>query len=65
MSKKNDLFSGVPEHVRDVHCDVTSCAYHDGTGFCTANEIKIGPSYAVSSTQTVCATYRPRYVREI
>ena len=54
-----------PEHIRGVHCDVTSCAYHDGTNYCTAGEVKIGPSYAVSSTETICATYRPRYFREV
>ena len=51
--------------IKGIVCGVKSCAYHDGTSFCTANEIRIGPSYAVSSTQTVCATYRPRYVRDI
>ena len=56
---------GAPDHVRGIRCDVSSCAYHDGVNFCTAREVKIGPSYAVSSTETVCATYRPRYFRTV
>lgn len=52
-------------HIRGVRCDVESCAFHDGVNYCTAEEVKIGPSYAVSSTQTICASYRPRYFRSL
>lgn len=63
--EKRELFENTPEHIRSLKCDVSSCAFHDGTSFCTAREVKIGPSYAVSSTETVCATYRPRYFRSV
>lgn len=64
MGKREDK-GLVPEHIRGIRCDVSSCAYHDGVSFCTADQVKIGPSYAVSSTETVCATYRPRYFRGV
>jgi hypothetical protein len=28
--------------------------------FCTANHITVGPSTAANSTQTVCATFKPK-----
>lgn len=52
-------------HIRAITCDVASCAYHDGTNYCTAEKVKIGPSYAVSSTETICATYKPKYFRNV
>lgn len=64
MSKK-EFSDSARDCIRALRCDVTSCSYHDGTGFCTAREVKIGPSYAVSSTETICATYRPRYFRGV
>ncbi len=54
-----------PQHVRALKCDVASCAYHDGANYCTAEHVKIGPSYAVSSTETICATYKPKYFRNV
>lgn len=60
---KHEMHDHAVEHIRALRCDVSSCAYHDGTNFCTAREVKIGPSYAVSSTETICATYRPRYFK--
>lgn len=53
------------EHIHGIRCDVSSCAYHDGVNYCTAGEVKIGPSYAACSTETVCATYRARYFRTV
>lgn len=64
MAKKETREHSV-EHIRGIRCDVSSCAYHDGVNFCTADQVKIGPSYAVSSTETICATYRPRYFRGV
>ncbi len=46
-------------HVQ-IACDVKSCVYHDGESACSADAIRIGPGYAASRTDTVCATYKPR-----
>lgn len=46
-------------HIKGVCCDVKNCAYHDGESRCTAKEITVGPSYASSSNDTVCATFKP------
>ena len=45
-----------------VSCDVTNCIYHNGTNTCTAAKINVGPSYANSSTDTVCATFKQKNI---
>lgn len=42
-----------------VHCDVKNCAYHKDNDICTAGKIKVGPNHAISSTDTVCDTFKP------
>jgi hypothetical protein len=42
-----------------ITCDVTNCYYNEHQT-CCAEEIKVGPQYAASSSDTVCATFRPR-----
>ncbi len=48
------------KHIRGISCDVRNCAHHDGDCYCTAEQITVGPSYATSSTDTVCATFRQK-----
>lgn len=43
-----------------ISCDVHNCVYHAGESHCTANKIAVGPSSAVTSADTVCATFKPR-----
>ena len=45
-------------HVDGVYCDVTNCVYHDGKQHCHAGSIQVGPTFAVSSADTVCATFQ-------
>lgn len=47
------------DHIKGVCCDVKNCVHHDGECSCTAKEITVGPSYASSSSDTVCATFKP------
>ena len=47
---------------RGVLCDVINCVYHDGESRCTAEKINVGPSYATSCTDTVCATFKQKTV---
>ncbi|MCQ2433037.1 MAG: DUF1540 domain-containing protein [Clostridia bacterium] len=48
------------KHIRGISCDVRNCVYHDGDNYCTAEKIAVGPSYATSCTDTVCATFKQR-----
>ncbi len=47
------------EHIKGVCCDVKNCVHHDGDHACTAKEITVGPSYASTSGDTACATFKP------
>lgn len=47
-------------HIRGISCDVRNCVYHDGDSYCTADRVAVGPSYATSCTDTVCATFKQR-----
>ncbi len=47
------------EHIKGICCDVKNCVHHDGEHACTAKEIIVGPSYATSSSDTACATFKP------
>lgn len=42
-----------------VNCEVTNCVYHDKKLKCTAGKIKVGPTYASHSSETVCSTFKP------
>lgn len=46
--------------IKGIKCDVKNCVYHDKGNCCTAGEIAVGPSYAVSSSETICATFKPK-----
>ena len=50
----------VPEHIRDLSCNVKSCVYNEDDRYCTAERINVGPAHALSGTETVCATYKKR-----
>ena len=47
-------------HIAGVSCYVKNCVYHDEYDRCTADRIAVGPTYATSSSDTVCATFRPK-----
>lgn len=51
------------KHIKGIGCDVKNCAYHDGDCYCTADKVTIGPSYATSSADTVCATFKEKSFR--
>lgn len=48
------------KHIKGITCDVKNCVYHDGDAYCTADRIAVGPTYASSTSDTVCATFRPK-----
>lgn len=47
-------------HIDGIVCNVTNCEYHDCDTHCTAKEIAVGPSYATTSQDTVCATFKQK-----
>ena len=49
-----------PKHIQGITCDVKNCVYHDCDTYCTAGQIAVGPSFATSSSETVCATFKER-----
>ena len=48
------------KHIKGITCDVKNCIYHDGDAYCTADRIAVGPTYASSTSDTVCATFRAK-----
>lgn len=46
--------------IKGISCDVRNCEYHDGECYCTAGHIKVGPSSASSSGETLCATFKTK-----
>lgn len=43
-----------------IHCEVTNCAYHTPKCKCNAEKIHVGPTFASSSAETVCSTFKPQ-----
>lgn len=58
--KQNKESTKAGKHLKGVACDVKNCAFHDGESYCAANRIAVGPSYANTSGETVCATFKPK-----
>ena len=48
------------KHIKGINCDVVNCVYHDGKSECYAGEISVGPHDAKCSSNTVCATFKPK-----
>ncbi len=43
----------------NIVCDVANCVYNDCNHHCNAKQVKVGPQYAASSGDTICATFKP------
>ncbi len=52
--------TGTKEHIKGICCNVKNCIHHDCETHCTARQISVGPSNAVSSSDTACATFKER-----
>ena len=48
------------DHIKGIKCNVQNCYYHDCETYCTAGEIAVGPHNAGSSSETLCATFKPK-----
>ena len=58
MNKKNNATFPKP-HQKGVYCAVGNCVYNDQKMYCTAQKIDIGPSFAITSGDTICGTFQP------
>ena len=58
MDDKNTC--GCERALTGIHCNVHNCVYNDKGCDCHAPEIKVGPSEAKNSAETVCATFKPK-----
>lgn len=47
---------------RPIICGVMNCRWHDGISRCKAESVQVGPGYASSSVDTVCATFEPKVI---
>jgi hypothetical protein len=56
------IFKEYEEDIHDstnhVRCEVTNCRYNHGDA-CGAEEITVGPSFAITRSDTVCSTFKP------
>lgn len=48
------------DYIHGINCDVKSCYFNDNCDHCTAEKIEVGPSYAATSNDTICATFKPK-----
>ncbi len=46
--------------IKGITCDVHNCVYHEDNGHCTAGHIKVGPTEAEASRETLCTTFKNR-----
>lgn len=46
--------------LKGVSCDAEHCTFNDGQTHCFASSISVGPHSADCSSQTVCATFKPK-----
>ncbi len=46
--------------IKGIVCDVKNCVHHDRENDCTAGKIAVGPSFATSCADTVCASFKPK-----
>jgi hypothetical protein len=58
MEQKNTC--GCEKALSGIKCDVHNCVYNSVGCTCHAPEIAVGPSEAKSSSETVCATFKPK-----
>ncbi len=63
LDNYEDVREGKPKsahHIKGIVCDVKNCVHHDGDNYCTADKIAVGPSFATSCSDTVCASFKAR-----
>nr|WP_317411917.1 DUF1540 domain-containing protein [uncultured Solibaculum sp.] len=46
--------------IQGIHCEVKNCVYHQKDDKCEAGKITVGPTFAVSSADTICSTFKAK-----
>ena len=59
-NKMNEKGCCSKKRIEGIKCDVKNCVYHDCDTHCTAGQIAVGPSFATSSSDTICATFKEK-----
>ncbi len=49
------------KELKGVVCDACHCVHHGENNSCHASEISVGPHSACSTSETVCATFKPKH----
>ena len=57
MSMNYDCTGNSCDCLQGVKCDVTSCIHNNQQCGCTAQQIRVGTSYATKADQTICDTF--------
>ena len=57
MSMNYDCTGNSCDCLQGVKCDVTSCIHNNQKCDCTAQQIRVGTSYATKADQTICDTF--------
>lgn len=60
MDEKKTMDHECCKHIKGIKCNVKNCYYHDCDTYCTASQIAVGPQNAECSTDTLCATFKPK-----
>lgn len=60
MNNEKNCCGNAKNVIKGITCDVVTCQYHTGEGHCTAGHIKVGPSQAEVSRETLCTTFKNR-----
>lgn len=58
MHTNTDKHSANHDILNGVRCEVSNCTFNEHKA-CSAKEIKVGPQFAASSSDTICATFKP------
>lgn len=58
INQKNYTAEKNSNHIKGIVCKVENCYYHAPDGKCCASQIEVGPNFALSSYDTVCATFK-------
>ena len=48
------------KHIKGIVCDAKNCTYNNEKNECCAGSISVGPRDAGCSSDTVCATFKPK-----
>lgn len=48
------------DRIEHIVCEVGNCVYNSDKKYCLAGDIKVGPQFASSTSETNCATFKAK-----